>query len=163
MFTTSDSPNLDGIIANKPAEHKIVLDSWGQVYNQRDLSQFVKIINDETETFKCMNLPGKPTEPPTTETPTVTDTDPITETSTTLTTDPITTDPITTDPITSEPTTSPTTVTTATTESITTKKPCANYDLPEQSIVYKQFFADDELERIFECMQVSLIFCKIFS
>ena len=42
-----------------------------------------------------------------------------------------------------------------------TKKPCADYELPEQSIVYKQFFADDELERIFECIQVILSLFKI--
>ena len=164
MFTTSSSSNLDGIIANKPAEHKIILNQWDQVYNQRDLSQFVKIINDETETFKCMNLPGKPTEPPTTEKPT---TESVTETSigtVTTTLEPTTTEtPIpdtTPEPTTMEPTTTETT--TVTTQSTTTKKPCADYELPEQSIVYKQFFADDELERIFECIQVILTLFKIF-
>ena len=166
MFTTSGSSNLDGIIANKPAEHKIILNQWDQVYNQRDLSQFVKIINDETETFKCMNLPGKPTEPTTTEEPT---TEPTTVPVTEPVTEPITTSGPTTEPDTSEPTTElpipDTTTETTTTETVTvttTKKPCANYELPEQSIVYKQFFADDELERIFECIQVILTLFNIF-
>jgi len=37
-----------------------------------------------------------------------------------------------------------------------------SYDLPEQTIVYKQFFADSALERIFECIQVNFYLFKIF-
>ena len=124
------------------------MDNWDQVYNQQDLSQFVQIINDETETFKCMNLPGKPTEPPTTVTDTITttpETTTVTETATvTMTTRTSTETTITTDSI---------------TESITTtQKPCATYELPPESIIYKQFVGDAELERILECIQVSFKF-----
>ena len=149
MFTTSDpSSKLDGVIANKPPQHKIILKNWEQVYNQRDLSQFVQIINDETETFKCMNLPGKPTEATTTIATTTT------TVSTTTTAEVTTTTTTTTTTIT---TTTTTTSTSTSTETITTtSEPCANYRLPNNSILYKQFFANSELKRIFECIQVSL-------
>jgi len=162
LFTTSDSSNLDGIIANKPAEHKIILNRWDQVYDQRDLSQFVKIINDETETFKCMNLPGKPTDPPT-ESPIDTTTETTTELTTKSTTKP-TTKP-TTQPTTQptiKPSTQPTTKPTTQPTTQPTTTACAAYDLPEQAIVYKQFFADSALERIFECIQVNFYLFKIF-